>query len=118
VASGIGGASDPRAALKALRELAETIPVAARQLTLIEAMGESFTAPEARRENAVMLDADLPVVLFPGFLSPAEAQWLQIAAKERLAPSVIVDPATGRQFRIPYGVPMKPFSVSSTKTWS
>jgi len=99
VGNGTGGAADWPAALRLLERYA--FPGAAAQLALIERMalspsGEPQTLPPPERLS------DSPVVsVFPALLSSAECDFLVAEAQPWLQPSVVIDPASGRQLRNP-----------------
>jgi prolyl 4-hydroxylase len=87
VASGV----DWEEGLGLLRTLARTSPRCRRELEIVEAM-----APGPPPAGEVVSEAP-HVVLFRGLLSAAECRYLIDAATPMLAPSVVVDAATGRQ---------------------
>lgn len=82
---------DWRGGLMLLAGLARTDPRCRRQLALIGAMDLSATLVG----EVVSLAPHL--TLFRGLFSAAECRYLAEAAAPMLAPSVVVDPATGRQ---------------------
>ncbi len=81
------GAPDPSAARGHLAAAA-AVPVIAAQLALVDALAaRPLPAPEPLRDAPA-------VVRFPGLLTAAECRHLIAAAHGRLAPSLVVDPAT------------------------
>lgn len=99
--NGTGGPADWPAAMALLRERAQAEPSAGAQLRLIEAMslspaGDPLALPDPERLG------DRPdVVCHRGFLTPTECDFLVAESDPLLAPSVVVDPQTGRQVRNP-----------------
>src|SRR5436853_7635367 len=77
--------------LKLLTGLARTDKRCRRQLELIQAMDLSATL-----RGEVVSEAPY-LVRFPGLFTAAECRYLIEAAAPMLAPSVVVDPATGAQ---------------------
>jgi prolyl 4-hydroxylase len=77
--------------LRLLRGLALSSARCRRELAIVEAM-----APGPPPEGEVLSEAP-HVVLFRGLFTPAECRYLIEAATPMLEPSVVVDPATGRQ---------------------
>lgn len=94
--NGTGGPRDWSGAQGLLRTAAHGDPDAARLLGLLERMqltddGDPRSVPEPKRLS------DAPDVrLFPGLLNEEECGYLIDSASPLLAPSVVVDPATGR----------------------
>lgn len=99
LANGTGGPPDWPGAVELLRRSAsDGDSDAARQVALLDAMtigadGDPLELPEPR----VVSDSPEAAV-FPGLLSDAECRYLVDSALPLMAPSVIVDPASG-QFR-------------------
>jgi prolyl 4-hydroxylase len=97
LAAGVGGPRDWGRALALLRSLAAARRRAAGEFALIGAMrldaeGDPLSLPEAEPVSAA------PQVLrFRALFTPAECAWLRAAAAPMLAPSVVIDPATGAQ---------------------
>ena len=96
LASGTGGDDDWGAAVKALKSLSARIPAARAQLRLLEAMqldeGGFPLTPATTRG----LSEAPHVVAAEGFATPAECDYLIEAAEAFLAPSMVVDPGSGR----------------------
>lgn len=100
-ANGSGAPPDWRAAQMLLTRAAQRDPLAAAHLALINAM--SLTAegdPAAVPIGEVMVD-DPRVVTFRRAFTAAECAHLAEAVTDIIAPSVVVDPATGRHIRHP-----------------
>jgi prolyl 4-hydroxylase len=100
-ANGTGAASDWAQALHLLETAAATDNVAAGQLTLIHAMnlradGFPATLPQAER----LCDSPL-VEIYRAALSPQECEHVARTVSDIIAPSVVVDPASGRQILHP-----------------
>lgn len=101
LANGTGGPANWGAAMAVLRDRAKIDPGARAQLRLIEAMplspaGDPQSLPDAERLS------DRPDVLsYRAFLTPAECDFLIAESDPWLAPSLVIDPATGRQFQNP-----------------
>lgn len=99
VGNGSGGPDDWQSALGLLRQY--SFPGAVAQLALIERMrlkpsGDPLELPAENRLS------DRPnVSVFPALFSPSECDFLIAEAQHRLAPSVVIDPQTGRQLRNP-----------------
>jgi prolyl 4-hydroxylase len=96
-ANGTGAAPDWAGALLLLRVAALRAPEAAAQLALLDAMRLS---PEGAPTVAPQAEALVPggaVTRFPGLLSVGECAHVAQAAADLLAPTVVVDPRTGRQ---------------------
>ena len=97
VAGGVGGEADWPKAARLLRDAAATDRQAAEQLRLIDAMAlNPDGGPRAVPSFEILSDAP-EVRLFPDLFTPSECAYLIAAAEPMLAPSVVVDPATGRQ---------------------
>ena len=97
LASGAGGPRDWPEALRLLRALAQTGRRSAAELALVEAMhldaeGDPVALPEPE-----MLSAAPHLVRFRALFSAGECAYLMAAAGPMLAPSVVVDPASGAQ---------------------
>ena len=101
LASGTGGADDWGAAVGALESLSSRIPIAKEQLDLLRAMDldeKGFPRTAARTRQL----SEAPYALAAeGFASAAECDYLIKAAEAYLAPSMVVDPASGRLIRHP-----------------
>jgi prolyl 4-hydroxylase len=100
-ASGTGAAPDWQGGLALLRELAKESRRCAGELAVIEAMdltpeGDPRTVPAGE-----MLAERPQIRMFRTLFSPDECRYLAEAAAPMLAPSVVVDAATGRQVRDP-----------------
>ena len=91
LATGTGVAADPEAAVEVVRAVADRSPLAARQITLLDAQ----PAPAVAR----VVQADPHVAVFDGLLSADECRYLIDTVGPRVQPSMVVDPATRR--RIP-----------------
>jgi prolyl 4-hydroxylase len=101
VASGVGAAADWARGLALLRDLSRVNPRSAREIEVIGAMDLGPDGqPEGhwRRER---LSERPQVELARGFFSPLECDYVTAAAEPMLEPSVVVDPATGRQIPNP-----------------
>jgi prolyl 4-hydroxylase len=100
-ANGSGGAPDWAAALLLLRTAAANDPVAAAQLTLLEAMAiDAVGNPLAVPEPEILADGSR-VVRFPQFFTPGECSHVATVTAELLEPSRVVDPRTGRRILHP-----------------
>ena len=91
LATGTGVAADPEAAVEVVRAVADRSPLAARQITLLDAQ----PAPAVAR----VVQADPHVAVIDGLLSADECRYLIDTVGPRVQPSMVVDPATRR--RIP-----------------
>ena len=96
LASGAGGPLDWPEALRRLRGLVATNPIAAAQLALLDKMNLELDGAPADLGQGRMLSATPHVSLFPKLLSADEAAYVQRAATDYLQPSMIVDPRTGK----------------------
>lgn len=96
LASGTGGADDWPAAVSEMRALAPHVATAKAQLRLIERMElDQGGFPRAPFKTRQLADAP-HVVAAEGFATAAECAYLVKAAEGLLAPSMVVDPRTGR----------------------
>lgn len=100
-ANGSGGPVDWRGAKSRLDALAGHDPFAAEISTLVEAMaldadGRPRTLPAPER-----LSTNPRIWRVPGLFTPAECQHIANVAVDMLAPSMVVDPATGRSIPHP-----------------
>lgn len=93
-ASGLGRAADPAAAFAMLQSLAPTDPDAARQVTMLTAMGPL-------RITRTVVAKDPRITVFHGLLSPAECDYIRAMADPSLVPAMIVS-ATGEGMRDPH----------------
>ncbi|HEY0412525.1 MAG TPA: 2OG-Fe(II) oxygenase [Allosphingosinicella sp.] len=101
MANGVGGRSEWAAALGRLRDEARQDRGRRGALALMEKMkldprGDPAAVPEPRR-----LAASPDVRLVPRLFSPAECDYLVRLAEPGYAPSIVVDPVTGRDYRDP-----------------
>jgi prolyl 4-hydroxylase len=96
VANGTGGAANWQRGLALLRPLAARDPSCRRRLDLIEAMELTPAVDPISLPAGELLCAAPHVELFRGLFTPAECAYLIDSAEPILAPSVVVDPATGR----------------------
>lgn len=95
-ANGSGGQSDWPTAVALLRTAALHDPVAAAQLTLIQAMAiDAAGAPVAMPVSETLSETP-DVIRFPKFFTPAECAHLAGVAAEMLEPARVIDPRTGR----------------------
>lgn len=100
VANGTGGAADWPAALRLL-EADRVDPDAGEQLALIAAMALDATGAGATPRVGEQLSAAPRIVLFPGFVSDAEADYLVARATPRFQPALVVHPVTRQQIPDP-----------------
>jgi prolyl 4-hydroxylase len=101
VAGGVGGPADWGRAMLLLRGAATNDPRAAAQLTLIEQMQlDPSGQPQGAFAREIVCE-DPSVILFRGLFTEAECAYLVDVGTPALRPSVIVDPATGRQIPNP-----------------
>lgn len=101
VAAGVGAAPDWQGGLTLLRALAAINPRSRRELKVLDAMTlDEHGDPVARPEGEVLSERP-HVTRFRGLFTPAECTYLREAARPMLAPSVVVDAASGRQVRDP-----------------
>jgi prolyl 4-hydroxylase len=96
LAAGVGGADDWPRALSALKAVSAKEPRAKAQLRLLDAMklngqGSPMALPSARR-----LGEAPDVVALEGFATSAECDYLKKKLEPALAPSMVIDPSTGR----------------------
>ena len=96
VANGVGGEADWPGALASLRELAPRIAQARAQLDALadlalDEAGGPTTTPQFER-----LSESPSIAAARGMLSAAECAYLVAHAAPMMAPSLVVDPATGR----------------------
>lgn len=97
VASGIGGAPDWPEGLRLLRDLARTNPRSRVELQLIETMRLTETGDPATPPQGEVISTAPHITRFAALFTPAECRYLVHAAAPMLAPSIVVDPTTGRQ---------------------
>ncbi|HEX4736472.1 MAG TPA: 2OG-Fe(II) oxygenase [Allosphingosinicella sp.] len=96
LASGTGGDADWAAALAEMRSLASERPAAAAQFRLLETMdSDGEGVPRSVSETRQLSSAPY-VIAAEGFATAAECDYLINAAKGLLAPSMVVDPRSGR----------------------
>lgn len=95
-ANGMAGPDDPVAAREAVRVLAATDPHYKRQLAALEAL-DQLPMPAAQQ-----VSQDPAIRLFGDALPALVCDYVMDAARPRLAPSFVVDPATRR--RMPHPV--------------
>ena len=96
LANGTGGAADWPTSLALLADQAATNAHAARELALIARMNLDAAGRPCSVVASKQLSDAPQVVLFEGFLTPEECQYLIDRATPLLHPSVIVDPVTGQ----------------------
>ena len=101
LAGGVGGPADWATALRLLEKAAKADPAARAQLTLIGNMHLSPSGDPQEIPAAAQLSERPQVSCVRGLLSRAECEFLIAEAQDWLAPSVVVDPQTGRQFQNP-----------------
>ena len=101
IANGTGGSRDWRGAISALREVAEDDAQARRQIEIIDRMSLTDEGDPTGPVSSKQLSASPKVELFPKLFSPAECRYLLEAAEPFYQPSLVVDPASGRQIRNP-----------------
>jgi prolyl 4-hydroxylase len=95
VANGTGAPADWREALRLLRLY--DFAGAAAQLALTDRMRLSPSGDPLERPAETQLSERPHVSQFPALFSPAECDFLAAEAEPWLAPSVVIDPQTGRQ---------------------
>ncbi|TPG49765.1 peptidyl prolyl 4-hydroxylase subunit alpha [Sphingomonas glacialis] len=100
VANGTGGASDWPGALRLL-EADRADPDAAEQLALIAAMALDDTGAGPTSLVGEQLSTTPRILLFRGFLSNAEADYLVARATPRFQPALVVHPVTRQQIPDP-----------------
>jgi len=96
MANGSGGPVAWAEALALLRKGAATVPAAAEQIALIDAMALSADGYPAAPIKAEKICTGPDVWLARGLLTPAECAHVARAAIDLLEPASVVDPATGR----------------------
>lgn len=101
VASGVGGPRDWPLALRLLAEAATGEADARAELDLIRAMRLTAAGDPADLPEPQPLSDQPYVAVIRGLLSAAECDFLAAAAEPWLAPSLVVDPRTGRQLPNP-----------------
>ena len=101
LAGGVGGPPDWAAALQLLAQAAKTESAARAQLALIAGMRLSSSGEPQEIPAEEQLSESPRVSCVRGLLSRAECEYLIAEAQRWLAPSVVVDPQTGRQYRNP-----------------
>lgn len=97
--NGTGGPADWPAALKTLEH--NGFPGTTGQRALIDSMALSPTGDPVQPPVGERLSERPHVSVFPALFSPAECDFLAAEAEPWLAPSVVIDPRTGRQHRNP-----------------
>jgi prolyl 4-hydroxylase len=100
-ATGSGGPANWSAALDLLRVAARNDPVARAHLDLVEAMALNDRGYPTALGRTEQLSDDPLVARYPAFLSEAECKHIAHATSALLAPSMVVDPASGRQIQNP-----------------
>ena len=101
LASGTGGPADWPAALAVLHRHAAGNPAFRDELALIELMSLSPEGAPAAVPRAEPLSDRPRASRVQALLSPAECDFLAARAGPMLAPSVVIDPQTGRHFQNP-----------------
>jgi prolyl 4-hydroxylase len=101
LAGGVGGPADWTAALQLLEQAAKAEPAARAQLALIDGMRLSSSGDPLEIPAAEQLSDRPQVSCVRGLLSRAECDFLAAEAQRWLAPAVVVDPQTGRQYQNP-----------------
>lgn len=101
LANGTGGQPEWPMAIEILRRLSKHDPACAEQLALLSGMALNSDGAPALIPAGKILNEAPHVVLFANFLSPAEAAYVQKTSTQRLQPSTIVDPATGKLIQHP-----------------
>lgn len=96
-ANGSGAPSDWSAALARLRTLAACSPAAAQQLAILDAMALDEKGAPRTGWSGEKLSAAPDATLFRRLVAPAECEQIALAAEPLMAPSVVVNPRTGRQ---------------------
>ena len=97
VANGTGGPPDWSRAVELLQEAAGSDPKAARELAIISSMELTANGDPAAKPEGEELSSSPEAHLFRGIFTPAECDFLIAEALLRIGPSLVVDPATGRQ---------------------
>jgi len=101
LANGTGGDSDWQAALDVLGRHAARDPAFREDLALIGGMNLSAAGDPASPVRGQPLSAQPRAMLFPGLFSAAECAFLIARAAPALAPSMVIDPQSGRLTRNP-----------------
>lgn len=101
LAAGVGGAGDWPAAIGALRTLAADDPGSAAQLRLIEAMDLNDEGGPKARPRAEPLSERPYAIVCRQLLSAAECDHLRDVGAPSLQPTLVIDPASGRQIPHP-----------------
>lgn len=96
IGNGTGRAADPEGARHLMRELAAEDAQAAEQLALLDRM------PGTPAFEVEILSADPDIRLLRGFMTGEECDYLVRQAEPLMRPSMIIDPATGRQVPHPF----------------
>lgn len=96
VTNGAGGPANWPRGLSLLRALAARDPACRRQLDLLEAMALTPEGDPASLPDGELLSSEPHVQLFRDFFTGDECDYMIEAAAPILAPSVVVDPNTGR----------------------
>jgi prolyl 4-hydroxylase len=96
VANGTGGAADWAEAMRLLGGFARSDAGAAEQLRLIGAMGLAADGGPGAVPEAERVSEAPDVVLFRGFFTGAECDYLAALAEPMLEPAVVIDPGSGR----------------------
>lgn len=96
LANGTGGERDWPQAFAILQRLAPSTPAAATQIALLGSMAINDHGQPTRLPTPRALSGTPYAAVFKSFLSPQEASYIQRASEERLQPSVVVDPGSGR----------------------
>ena len=96
LAAGVGGPLDWPAARRAIEALVPRSPPAARQATLLDEMElDELGFPTATPEQKALSESP-DIRTSAGFMTAAECAYLIEAAQSLIAPSMVVDPRTGR----------------------
>ena len=101
VANGSGGKPDWADAGRKLESCAADNSRAATQLALIQTMALDAQGNPTELPSKEILAPDDAVVRFAGLLSPAECNHVARTAADLLAPSLVVDPSSGKQIANP-----------------
>ncbi|MGZ8361377.1 MAG: 2OG-Fe(II) oxygenase [Allosphingosinicella sp.] len=101
LAQGVGGDADWPAALDLLHRRAATDPGARRQLALIDAMRLTATGDPVDAPRPESLSEQPAVARVEALFTPEECEFLIAEAEPQLAPSLVIDPQTGRHVRNP-----------------
>lgn len=100
-ANGSGGPADWSAALVLLRQYAPRHDWLQRELALVDKLDLRLDGYPNDCPSGELLNADLGLAHFAGFLSQEEAQHIANVAVQTLKPSTVFDPASGRQVANP-----------------